>query len=63
MKFLASPLIPMMVDIHIIFISNSSLRCDSENCRSLLARYDAPPAIDAANEVSNSLQVLQSLFK
>ena len=53
----------MMVDIHIIFISNSSLRCDSENCRSLLARYDAPPAIDAANEVSNSLQVLQSLFK
>ena len=32
-------------------------RCDSENCRALLSRYDAPPAIDAANEELSSLQV------
>ena len=37
-------------------------RCDSENCRALLARYDAPPAHDAANEESSSLQVPISVF-
>ena len=37
-------------------------RCDSENCRALLSRYDAPPAIDVANEESSSLQVRKILF-
>ena len=37
-------------------------RCDSENCRALLSRYDAPPAIDVANEESSSLQVRKIFF-
>ena len=32
-------------------------RCNSENCRALLERYDAPPAIDAVNEEAHGLQV------
>ena len=32
-------------------------RCDSENCRALLQRYDAPPAIDAATEETTQLHV------
>ena len=43
--------------ITFILFSYTPFRCDSENCRALLARYDAPPAHDAANEESSSLQV------
>ena len=46
----------------IILDKNFFSRCDSENCRALLARYDAPPAHDAANEESSSLQVDISVF-
>ena len=37
-------------------------RCDSENCRALLSRYDAPPAIDVANEESSSLHVRKKIL-
>ena len=42
---------------HLLISCMKISRCDSENCRALLSRYDAPPAIDVANEESSSLQV------
>ena len=47
----------LSLPLHFINLKLFFCRCDSENCRALLQRYDAPPAIDAATEETTQLHV------